>query len=72
MKTKKMKIDNIIRNVKTLSIEDLKKQSEVNYNEKVSRENSLINAYKDKKLKSETLTKEAQALMKAKEKKAAK
>lgn len=62
------KIDKIVKNAKTLSAEDLKKQSEKNYAEKVAAENDLVTAYKEKKLKSEALIKKAQELVKAKEK----
>ena len=68
MKTRKMKIDNMVKNVKSLSIEEMKKQSEQNYINKTARENSLIQAYTDKKLKSKALIKEAPALINAKEK----
>ena len=62
------KIDNIIKNTKTLSSEELKKQSEQNYANKVAADEALVAAYKENKLKSEALIKEAQALIKAKEK----
>ena len=62
------KINNFVKNVKSLSVEEMKKQSEANFAAKNFRENSLITAYTEKKLKSQSLIKEAQALIKAKEK----
>lgn len=68
MKTQKMKIDNMVKNVKTLTLEEMKKQTEVNFQEKKAREESLVQAYADKKLKSKELIKEARALIKSKSK----
>lgn len=62
------KINNFIKKTKSLSLEEMKKQSEVNFATKTSKENSLITAYTEKKLKSQSLIKEAQDLIKAKEK----
>ena len=42
MKTQKMKIDNMVKNVKTLTLEEMKKQTEVNFQEKKTREESLL------------------------------
>lgn len=62
------KINNFVKKAKSLSVEEMKKQSEANFAAKTFRENSLITAYTEKKLKSQSLIKEAQALIKAKEK----
>ena len=56
----------MVKNVKTLTLDEMKKQTEVNFQEKKAREESLVQAYKDKKLKSKALIKEARALIKEK------
>ena len=56
----------MVKNVKTLTLNEMKKQTEVNFQEKKAREESLVQAYKDKKLKSKALIKEARSLIKEK------
>ena len=59
---------NIVKNVKRKTYEELEKSCKESYKAKQERENSLVQAYDDKKLKSKALIKEAKALKKAKEK----
>jgi len=56
--------ENLIRNTKTLDLKGLKEESDKLFDEKKAKEDSLINAYNDKKLKSKSLIKEAQGLIK--------
>lgn len=65
---KPFKVQNFVKNVKRKSYEDLQKTAEASFKEKVAREENLIQAFEDKKLKSKTLIKEAKALKKTKEK----
>ena len=65
---KPTKAQNILKNVNSKSYDDLKKVADKHYNEKITRENSLIQAYEDKKLKSKTLIKEAKSLKAARDK----
>lgn len=67
-KVNRNKVNNTIKNTRTLTIAELKKQAEENYQAKVAREESLINAYKEKKIKSKSLIKEAKSLIATKEK----
>lgn len=55
-----------------MKYEDLVKEGDDLAAQKTAREENLIQAYEDKKLKSERLIKEAQALIKKRESKAAK
>ena len=71
-KVNAVKIANTLRNVQRKSYEEMEKSCKESFKAKQERENSLIQAYEDKKLKSKTLIKEAKALKKAKEKTAAK
>lgn len=50
-----------------ISYEDLKNEANRTYEEKESRKENLIQAYDSKKLKSNSLIKEAQAIKRAKE-----
>lgn len=65
---KPFKVQNILKHVERKSYEDLQKTAEASFKEKTARENNLIQAFEDKKLKSKVLIKEAKALKKAKEK----
>ena len=58
------KVDLMVKNATQIS----KKFTDKLYNQKKAREDSLINAYNEKKLKSERLVKEAQNLIKKREK----
>lgn len=61
----KNNFENLIRNTKTLDLKGLKEESDKLFDEKKAKEDSLINAYNDKKLKSKSLIREAQNLIKA-------
>ena len=61
--------ERMIKNVKRLSLEDLKKAGDKAYDERVKREQSLLQAYDEKKLKSPKLIEEAKALKKKLDKK---
>lgn len=65
------KFTNAIRNVKSQSVEDMKKESNELFDAKNAENAQLLQAFKDKKLKSKALIKKAKALKK-KEKEAAK
>ena len=58
------KVDLMVKNATEVS----KKFTDELYDQKKAREDSLVNAYNDKKLKSERLIKEAQNLIKKREK----
>ena len=62
------KVENIIKNTKSLSIKELKEQSDALYAERLTKEDELIKALEDNKLKSEKLIKQAKALKVKKEK----
>ena len=66
------KFQKAIRNVKSLSYEDLEKQSKTRYEQTLVNDAALIQAYDEKKLKSEGLIKKAKALKKKAEAAAAK
>ena len=59
--------DKLIRNTPTKSLEDLKKEGDEAYAEKIASDASLLEAYKAKKLKSKENIKQARYLL-AKEK----
>ena len=64
------KFSNVIRNTKReKNYDELKKRADVTADEKAKYDAQLLQAFKDKKLKSKTLIKEAQALKKAEDKK---
>lgn len=63
------KISNVIRNTKRTTYEGLVKENLVLYNEKKSREDSLLAAYDEKRLKSKEAIKEARRLKMQKENK---
>ena len=56
------KAKNIIRNTKKLSYDDLVKENLALYDMKQAKEDSLLAAYEDKRLKSKELIKEAHKL----------
>lgn len=62
----------ILKSVKRLSTEELKKTSDASYAAKVAREDSILAAYADKKLKSKALIKEAKAIKASRDKAAKK
>ena len=57
-----------IKNTKSLSAEDLKKESDMLYAKKVATEDSLLKAFEDKKLKSNNAIKQALRIKKEREK----
>ena len=61
---KEQRADRIIRNTRSKSYEDLKKDANAAYEAAEARKASLLQAYEDKKLKSKALIKEAQAIKK--------
>lgn len=61
-----------IKNTKSLSVEDLKKESDDLYKKTVAVEDSLLSALEAGKLKSEAAIKQANQIKKAREKKAVK
>ena len=63
------KIHNILKNTKRKSYEELKKSADATAEAKVKYDAQLLQAFKDKKLKSKALIKEAQALKKEEDKK---
>lgn len=64
------KFSNAIRNEKTLKYEELVEQSVKREAAKTAREDQLVKAYEEKKLKSKALIKETQAIIKKRQKKA--
>ena len=66
------KFSNAIRNTRILKYNELVEQSEKNEAAKTAREDQLIAAYEEKKLKSKALIKETQAIIKKRQKKAKK
>lgn len=65
------KFNNAINNAKSITVEEMKKESEKLFDAKNAENVQLLQAFKDKKLKSKVLIKKAKALKK-KEKEAAK
>lgn len=63
---------NAIKNTRTLKFAELVEQSEKNEAAKTAREDQLVVAYGEKKLKSKALIKETQAIIKKRQKKAKK
>ena len=63
------KIHNILKNIKRKSYEELKKSADAAADAKAKYDAQLLQAFKDKKLKSKELIKEAQLLKKAEDKK---
>ena len=66
------KFSKAIKNTKTLKYFELIEQSEKNEAAKIANENQLVQAYNEKKLQSKELIKQAQAVIKKREKKAEK
>ena len=66
---KEKNFNNAIHNEKTLSVEKLKKHYEELYEKKLQEENNLLEAFKEKKLKSKTAIKKALILKKEKQQK---
>lgn len=62
------KAENIIKNTKSLSIKELKEHGEVLYAERLAKEDELIKALDDGKLRSDKLIKQAKTLKAKKEK----
>ena len=69
---KEQRAAKIIKNTRSKSYEDLKKEANAAYEVVEARKADLLQAYEDKKLKSKALIKEAQAIKKAQAEKAAK
>ena len=63
-----LKIDTILRTTPSLKIDDLKEEGLKAYEEKVAKENKLIEAYNNKKLKSRKLIKQARHIINFREK----
>ena len=61
---KEQRAENLIRNTRSKSYEDLKKECNAAYDAAETRKANLLQAYEDKKLKSKSLIKEAQAIQK--------
>ena len=57
-----------IRNTKTLTVDELKKESANSFAQKQAENDSILAAFEDKRLKSKALIKRATELKKAKEK----
>lgn len=68
---REQKFNNAIRNIKSQTVEEMKKESDKLFDAKNAENAQLLQAFKDKKLKSKALIKKAKALKK-KEKEAAK
>lgn len=60
--------NNLIRNTKTLSVVDLKKESDELYDKVVAEEDKLLAAFADKKIKSKAAIKQALKIKKARAK----
>ena len=56
------KIANIIKHIPRRSYDELEKASKESFNQKIAREDNLLQAYENKKLKSKALIKEAKSL----------
>lgn len=54
--------DTMMRSTKSKSIDELKKEGENLYAKKMAKEDSLLEAYKEKKLKSKALIREAKKI----------
>lgn len=63
--------EHIMRKTKVLSEEQMKKASDERYAAKIAREESLLAAYEEKKLKSKKLIRETRAIKARREKEAA-
>lgn len=63
-----VKTANIVKNVTRRTYEELEKASKESFKIKQEREENLLQAFEDKKLKSKALIKEAKTLKKTKEK----
>ena len=61
-KTNYLKASNIVSNIKRKTYEEMEKSCKESFKAKQEREDNLLQAYEDKKLKSKTLIKEAKAL----------
>ena len=59
------KVDNVIRNQPKLTFLQLQADGEEAYKEKTAKEDALIAAYEDKRLKSKNLMREARRIIKA-------
>jgi hypothetical protein len=65
-KNKRMhSFNNMIRNIKPKTAFEMKKESEELYEQAKAREDNLVAAYNDKRLKSKNAIKEARAIIKA-------
>ena len=60
---------NIIKHTIRKSYDELEKNSKISYEQKLAREENLLQAYENKKLKSKNLIKEAKVLKSIKDKK---
>ena len=58
----KMSFERLMSRTKSLSLKDLKKEGDRLYDEKIEKENSLLSAYANKKLKSKNLIFETRAV----------
>lgn len=67
-KVKAVKTANIVKNVARRTYEEMEKSCKESFKAKQERENNLIQAYEDKKLKSKALIKEAKSLKVARDK----
>ena len=67
-KVNAVKAANVVKNVTRRTYEEMEKSCKESFKAKQERENSLIQAYEDKKLKSKTLIKEAKSLKAARDK----
>lgn len=63
-RAQEQRANRIIRNTRSKSYEELKKEANAAYEAAEARKASLLQAYEDKKLKSKALIKEAQAIKK--------
>lgn len=63
-------VNKMLRNTASKSVADMKKESDALYEAQVAREDSLLAAYEEKKLKSATLIKEAKGIVAARKEKA--
>lgn len=66
------KIANFIDSISSKTLEELKEVGNASYTKEKARQDSLLEAYENNKLKSKTLIKEAQAIKKARAKAAEK
>ena len=56
---KARRVDNFIRSTKSLKVEELKKAGDEHYAQQVSKEDALLDAFENKRLKSKELIKQA-------------